>query len=137
MGAVSSDVGVARQPRLSPSSAPFYKPLSQACRGPSVTNLRRGPLCTILRSSMGRVCHTTPRFCYKPCRKIASRTCYKPDVFGLQPYATSLEVLIRGSLSSLPLAYLAELCKTNRDRLASQKFKAQEIAPRNSQDRKS
>ena len=30
----------------------------------------------------GRVCRKTPRFCYKPCRKKATRACYKPGILG-------------------------------------------------------
>ena len=33
-----------------------------------------------------KVCHRTPRFCNKPCRKKAARACYKPDVFEALPY---------------------------------------------------
>ena len=67
---------------------PSYKPLSRACRGPSVTSLCRGPLCTRVfnRLVSGRVCRKTPRLCYKPCRQKVARACYKPDAFGPQPH---------------------------------------------------
>ena len=82
-------MAVTRNRGLSRSPPPPF--VTYLCRGPSVTNPCRGPLCRVLQSAIGLsqggfVAGPPPRFCYKPCRKKAARACYKPDVFEALPH---------------------------------------------------